>query len=262
MDLTSGLSIPYYAIALGIVAICRRNDGEDKEIQEIEKARGILAIWHDVATEDWEETLAWYDREHHAERVDIPGFLSARRYVAVDARPRLFIRYETEGVDVLSSDAYLERVNNPTPWSLARQPTIINNSRTVCRVVAHAGHAEGGLALTLRLTPREQHEDAWHLLHWERLSGELLKRWGILAAELWTADLERTSIPSSEKRLRATPDAVANVVLVVHATEEAPLREALATDLHPARLGEEWEGVNAGLYRLAFSLARRQTFSI
>jgi hypothetical protein len=213
-----------------------------------------LAIWHDVASEHWQDTIAWYDREHHAERVDIPGFLSARRYVAVDAAPRLFIRYETEGVDVLSSQAYLDRVNNPTPWSLVGQRTIINNTRTVCHVTARAGRAEGGFALSLRLTPGEPGMDAKRLLRWEEFSGRLLKRWGLLAVELWTADLDRTTIPSSEKRLRAVPDAVANVVVVVHATEEAPLREALATDLAPDRLGGQWKDVQSGLYRLAFSL--------
>jgi hypothetical protein len=212
-----------------------------------------LAIWHDVAPENWQDTIDWYDREHHAERVDIRGFLSARRYVAVEATPRLFIRYETESVDVLSSQAYLERVNNPTPWSLARQPTIINNTRTVCQVTAREGRAEGGFALSLRLTPRDQGVDARYL-GWEDLSGGLMKRWGILAAELWTADLDRTTIPSSEKLLRAIPDAMTNVVIVVHASEEAPLREALASELHPSALGEAWEGVDAGLYSLAFSL--------
>jgi hypothetical protein len=226
------------------------------EGQNINKASGILAIWHDVASEHWQDTIAWYDREHHAERVDIPGFLSARRYIAVDATPRLFIRYETEGVDVLSSQAYLERVNNPTPWSLVGQRTIINNTRTVCHVAARAGRAEGGFALSLRLTPGEPGADAERLLHWEEFSGKLLKRSGVLSVELWKADLDRTTIPSSEKRLRAVPDAVANVVVVVHATEEAPLREALATDLAPDRLGDQWKDVNAGLYRLAFSLNR------
>lgn len=213
-----------------------------------------MAIWHDVAPENWQDTIAWYDREHHAERVDISGFLSARRYVAIDAAPPLFIRYETEGVDVLASQAYLERVNSPTPWSLARQPTIINNTRTVCHISARAGRAEGGFALSLRLTPRDQSVDAKWLLGWEELSGTLLERWGILAAELWIADLDRTTIPSSEKRLRAIPDAVANVVVVVHASEEAPLRKALASELHPSALQEQWESVEAGLYSLAFSL--------
>lgn len=229
------------------------------EAQNINKASGILAIWHDVASEHWQDTIAWYDREHHAERVDIPGFLSARRYVAVDAAPRLFIRYETEGVDVLSSQAYLERVNNPTPWSLVGQRTIINNTRTVCRVTARAGRAEGGFALSLRLTPGEPSVDARRLLQWEEFAGKLLERWGLLAVELWTADLDRTTIPSSEKRLRAVPDAVANVVVVVHATEEAPLHEALATDLSPDRLREQWSDVQSGLYRLAFSLNHVQS---
>lgn len=218
------------------------------------RAKGILAIWHDVAAENWEETLAWYDREHHAERVDVPGFLSARRYLAVEGAPRLFIRYETVDAGVLASRAYRARLDDPTPWSLARQPTIINNTRTVCRVAARAGRAEGGYALTLRLAPREEGGEAADLLDWQRRSAALLARRGIVGAELWTADRERTTLPSHEKRLRAAPDAVADTVVVAHGTEEAPLRAALRAELDPGILAEHWREAHAGLYRLAFAL--------
>jgi hypothetical protein len=220
----------------------------------LRNAKGILAIWHDVGPEDWEETLAWYDREHHAERVEVPGFLSARRYMAVDAEPRLFIRYETVDSAVLSSKVYLARVNNPTPWSRERQPTIINNTRTVCQVAARAGRAEGGYALTLRLAPRQGDRRAAKSVGWQKRSTSLLARCGIVGVELWTADRERTTLPSHEKELRAVPDNVADTVLVLHGTDEAPLREALRAELNPESLSEHWRDGSSGLYRLAFSL--------
>lgn len=217
-------------------------------------AKGILAIWHDVAPENWTETLDWYDREHHAERVDVPGFLSARRYLAVEGAPRLFIRYETVDSDVLSSEPYLARVDNPTSWSLARQPTIINNTRTVCRVAARAGRAEGGCALTLRLTPREDGRDALDLLDWHNRATALLARWGIVGAEVWTADRERTNLPSQEKQLRAAADSVADTVVVAHASQEAPLRATLEAEFDTGGLGEHWREAHVGIYRLAFAL--------
>jgi hypothetical protein len=38
----------------------------------------------------------WYTNEHVAERVDLPGFKSAFRFVAADASPKYFAYYETE----------------------------------------------------------------------------------------------------------------------------------------------------------------------
>jgi len=65
------------------------------------------------------EFNAWYDTEHIAERLSIPGFLSARRWVA-DGKPgegKYLATYELVTPGVLHTSAYLERYRNPTPWS-------------------------------------------------------------------------------------------------------------------------------------------------
>src|SRR5688500_10168309 len=66
-----------------------------------------------------EEFNAWYDGEHLAERLAIPGFRSATRWVA-DVPPgqgKYLATYELDSVKVLSSPAYLARFQNQTPWS-------------------------------------------------------------------------------------------------------------------------------------------------
>ena len=66
-----------------------------------------------------EEFNAWYDEEHLAERLAIPGFRSATRWVA-DVPPgagKYLATYELDSLKVLSSPAYLERFRNQTPWS-------------------------------------------------------------------------------------------------------------------------------------------------
>ncbi|ODT55071.1 MAG: hypothetical protein ABS59_04395 [Methylobacterium sp. SCN 67-24] len=113
---------------------------------------GILAIWHDIVPEHQTDVLFWYDREHHFERLAVPGFRSVRRYQAEPGTsPQLFIRYETESIATLSAPAYLERLNQPTPWTLRCQPQFRGNSRTVCERIESHGGAEGGCAVTIRL---------------------------------------------------------------------------------------------------------------
>jgi hypothetical protein len=66
-----------------------------------------------------EEFNAWYDSEHLAERLAIPGFRAAQRWVA-DVPPgggKYLATYELDSLAVLSSAPYLLRFENPTPWS-------------------------------------------------------------------------------------------------------------------------------------------------
>jgi len=66
-----------------------------------------------------EEFNAWYDGEHLPERLAIPGFRSARRWVA-DLAPgegRYLATYELDAEAVLSSPEYLARFQGATPWT-------------------------------------------------------------------------------------------------------------------------------------------------
>src|SRR5262249_15192194 len=48
----------------------------------------------------------WYDVEHVPERLAVPGFINARRFVCIEGFPRYLALYDLEAVDVLHSPAY------------------------------------------------------------------------------------------------------------------------------------------------------------
>ena len=50
--------------------------------------KGMLLTSMDVDAADDTEFNRWYDREHLEERVAIPGFLEARRYIAHQGKPK------------------------------------------------------------------------------------------------------------------------------------------------------------------------------
>lgn len=206
--------------------------------------RGILAIWHDIAPESRDATLEWYDREHHFERLAVPGFRSVRRYHAVEGAPELFIRYETDTESVLSSPAYLARLDNPTPWTLRSQPTFRNNSRTVCRRDGAAGTAEGGIVVTVRLAA----DAGFSVADFEPLAAGLVGRPGTLSAEFWRADPGRSSIPTREKELRGAADRTVGAVVVVHGRDVASGR-AIRKAAQDALAGFAPE---IGVYQLSF----------
>src|SRR6201997_2495533 len=79
-----------------------------------DQSPGILAIFNNVAPGREDEFEAWFQHEHLAERIAVPGFLFGRRHEAIAAQPRYFNFYVTRSAAVLNSAAYLERLDAPT----------------------------------------------------------------------------------------------------------------------------------------------------
>ena len=95
---------------------------------------GILAIWNDFAPEGYEHFERWYNREHLQERVGVPGFRFGRRYELVSGGDRRFFAfYEVDSPAVLTSPAYLERLNARRPGR-EDHASFRNMVRTVCEL--------------------------------------------------------------------------------------------------------------------------------
>lgn len=215
--------------------------------------QGVLAFWHDVAPGGDAEFDHWHLREHIPERVAVPGFLRARRYVTLGGPPKYFYFYETESLDTLQSPAYLARLGDPTPWTRRTMPLVRNNKRTACRVVASRGQGLGGVIAALQLGPRPGREE--ELRSW--LTGTALpaatEHPGIVAGHLLEGDAGvSTAATSDEKKLLATPDALVRWVMLVEGIDAAAI-EGTCHDLLGAetltRRGAA-DDVGLGLYRL------------
>jgi hypothetical protein len=114
---------------------------------------GMLMTSMDIDAAHERDFNAWYDREHLAERVAIPGFLEARRYVAVDAAPKYLGLYSTATFDVLDSDAYRTALANQTAWSKANIGRFHNMLRSVARITASRGVGRGAALGLVRIRP-------------------------------------------------------------------------------------------------------------
>ena len=190
---------------------------------------GMLIIWHDTATDHETAIEHWYNAEHHFERLAIPGFLEARRYQCTDTDARRFMcLYRTKNPSVLTSEAYLTRVNNPTPWTRDVMPLYRNFSRTVCKTTHIGGRARGGwvAALALSLNPLSTNGLASSAI--TVAFENLLHTPGILRCQ-W---LERASrnIPSTasvETKLCAEPDTQIDAAILVDANFQHQAYDAL-----------------------------------
>ena len=81
-------------------------------------AKGILIAAMDFSAAPDDEFHDWYDLEHIPERLRIPGFLNADRWIGSD-NPKISVAtYDLETVKVLLSPGYLAiGGENLSPWS-------------------------------------------------------------------------------------------------------------------------------------------------
>src|SRR5438270_12173099 len=89
----------------------------------------LVMIAVDPAHED--ELNRWYEEEHFPERATCPGFLSARRFIAVEGEPRHLAIYDLENHDVLESPEYRKIYDPPSPWTKRMRELFLNGTRNV-----------------------------------------------------------------------------------------------------------------------------------
>lgn len=109
-----------------------------------------MLLSFDVEADAIEEHDRWHTHEHLPERLSIPGFCRGTRWIATEGGPRYMVLYEVESLGTLASEAYLARLNNPTPWTTRMMPHYMGMNRGLCAVVGSFGFGQGGMAALIR----------------------------------------------------------------------------------------------------------------
>ena len=144
--------------------------------------KGMLLTSMDIDPSDDIDFNRWYDREHLEERVAIPGFLEARRYVAHQGSPKYLCLYSTETFDVLDSPAYRAKLANQTDWSRKTMARFKNMIRAVARITISHGQGRGAALGIVRLRPTAGGEDKLRTALQQKLDPE--KSDGIMSMHL------------------------------------------------------------------------------
>jgi hypothetical protein len=105
-----------------------------------------------------DEFNAWYDTEHVPERLAVPGFETALRYVCISGAPRYLAVYDMTHPDVLASEAYLRvSFERSSPWTkrvTSRVKVYRSAGRQVYPGNAITSAAPRALLLRFRNVPR------------------------------------------------------------------------------------------------------------
>jgi len=190
--------------------------------------RAAMALFFDIEPGFETEHDHWHTHEHFGERLGIPGFLRASRWTAVTGKPRYFVMYEVADIGVLTSAPYLQRLDNPSPWTQAMMPHYRGMMRGLTNVVGSAGAGLSGYATVVRLSPlegREQALDGW-------LAGTLLSQLamqpGLSGAHLLAAGAQA---PMTREQAIRGRDATVDRVLVAVGYDESVVKSLAADSL-------------------------------
>lgn len=215
--------------------------------------KGAICIWNDITPEGREEFYAWHIHEHMPERAAVPGFLRSRRFIALEAatQPEFFTLYETRDPSVHTSEAYLARLNAPTPWTRTATQAFRNTSRALTEVQASLGPGAGGMLGTIRFAVEEGRRDAVIA----NLSGEIMPAIAALpeitGVHLCTTDKDASASKTAESKDRKDILAAPDWVVLIEGCGEAAVRKALTRFDDQARALFAGEA-STGLYRLEY----------
>lgn len=214
--------------------------------------KGLLVNFMDVDPADEQDFNRWYDKEHLAERVEIPGFLEARRYIAHEASSKYLALYTTETFDVLTSPAYRERVANQTQWSLDNIARFRNPTRALVRVTASQGQGRGSAIAFIRLRPDDTGPGDLRRRITERIA-EMVARDGIVSAHLLESDPELSQPLSGGT---AAVEGAGDWYVVIDGTG-VDAAGAAGEALEPDQFGDAGL-ISRGIYRLLWDLSRAE----
>ena len=214
--------------------------------------KAALAMWWDIAPEVKADFEDWHSHEHFPERLGIPGFRRGSRWRSATGGEGVFVMYELEGYDTLSSSHYLARLNAPSPWSTRMMPHHRNMVRSQCIVLESNGAGIAAHALTVRLSPAEGRSDDLRAFLKSLAEGLAMKP-GLVGAHLLmhrTPAIARTT----EQKIRGA-DQVADWVFVACGYDLASLDHLARNELSAASLAGRGAapGAIGGLYALAYS---------
>ena len=221
--------------------------------------RAAVAMWWDIAPEMQAEFEDWHSHEHMPERLGIPGFLRGTRWIALSGHPSYFVLYEAARLATITGGAYLERLNNPTPWSRKMMPHHHNMVRSLCRVRASFGRGLSHALATIRFSPSARNRKRIATWLTSDAMPQLPQRKGLTSAHLLESQPLSAAPQTAEQKIRGG-DTRADWILIVCGYDAAAMGAVVEKELSADALmahGALPDPVVA-TYRLAYSLTSKE----
>jgi len=215
-----------------------------------------MLLSFDIDAEAIEEHDRWHTHEHLPERLSIPGFRRGTRWIATDGEPRYMVLYEVESLDVLASEAYLARLNNPSPWTGRMMPHYKGMNRGLCAVRGSFGFGQGGTAALIRFKPEEP--ASAELTRWllEEALPAIPAMTGLGSAHLLEG--AQAAAMTQEQRIRGADSSVDSALILTGYDSAAVARQTKELCGAPPLRDRCVASPNCAIYAMGYSLARAE----
>ena len=220
--------------------------------------KAAMLLSFDVVEDAIPEHDDWHTHEHLPERLSIPGFVRGTRWVSSAGKPRYFVMYEVDQLATLQSDVYLERLNNPSPWTSKMMPNYRGMTRGLCSVSGSSGVGIGQIGLLIRLKPKTGMEASLRAWLINDTLPQLPSRRGLCGAHLFEGALAPHM--TTEQRIRGA-DAAVDWALFVTGYGEDALARLMHGELSRTQIEEHGStAVSDAMYRMEYMLTDREVY--
>jgi len=215
-----------------------------------------MLLSFDIVQEDIPAHDDWHTHEHMPERLSIPGFLRGTRWIAVEGQPRYCVLYEVQALEVLTSEAYLARLNNPTPWTTKTMPSYRKMTRGLCAVTGSFGLGIGHASMVIRFKAKSGSEASLRKWLMEKALPLLSAKLGMVGVHLLEGAV---AAPMTKEQSIRGADAGVDWALVLTGYGEEALRALRQDVLGNASLDRHGAaGVTDAAYRLDYVLTETE----
>lgn len=178
----------------------------------------VLLVWGNVeaSNADLSGLNDWWTNEHLPERLSIPGFRRASRYLGQHKEINGFnylTMYDVESLSTLTSNSYMQKLNNPTEGTKTHLPTLARLNRAACKTLSARRRPElescavfGGNSLLLTVNFKADDEGISQLT-------QIMREWfdritvddtAVLQYRLLIEDQQATASGSNSKSYQGT----------------------------------------------------------
>jgi hypothetical protein len=218
--------------------------------------KAVMLLSFDIVEGAIPEHDDWHTHEHLPERLSIPGFLRGTRWVSVDGKTRYFVMYEVDRIATLQSEGYLERLNNPSPWTSKMMPNYRGMTRGLCSVSGSFGMGIGQVGLLIRFKPEAGLESSLRAWLLDDALPRLPARDGLGSAHLFEGAV--APLMTKEQQIRGA-DAGVDWVLFVTGYSDGALARLKDGDLSRTQIEEHGGAeVSEAMYRMHYMLTDRE----
>ena len=166
-----------------------------------------------------------------------------------------FRKNQPRSTDVANRD-YLERLNNPSPWTSKMMPNYRGMTRGFCSVAGSFGFGMGHAGLLIRFSPATETGSSLRKWLLQDILPQLPSQPGIGSVHLFEGAL--TPPMTNEQRIRGT-DAGVDWALLVTGYSQDTLASLMRVDIGKAQLEKHGATeVLGAMYRMEYSIIQRE----